>query len=83
MTLDDGREMVLVPDGPFTMGSDEFAREQPVRTVDLPAFWIDRFPVTNDEYARFVATTGHRLPVDWSADGPRPGTGRIPPNRGW
>jgi iron(II)-dependent oxidoreductase len=70
--------MVLVPAGPFVMGSDEFGREGPVRTVDLPAFRIDRFPVTNDEFARFVQESGHRAPVDWVQGGPRAGTGRYP-----
>ena len=66
--------MVLVPAGPFLMGSDEFARETPPHTVDLPAFWIDRFPVTNHQFRAFVAATGHRRPVDWVDDAPRPGT---------
>jgi iron(II)-dependent oxidoreductase len=78
MTADDGREMLLVPAGPFTMGSDEFARERPVHVRDLPAFWIDRFPVTNEAFVRFVAATGHRAPVDWVEGAPRPGTLRHP-----
>jgi hypothetical protein len=28
----------------------------------LKAFWIDRFPVTNAQYAEFVKATGHRSP---------------------
>ena len=52
--------MVLVPAGSFLMGSDEFARETPPHTVDLPAFWIDRFPVTNAAYLPFVTMTGWR-----------------------
>ena len=32
------------------------------RTVDLPAFWIDRSPVTNAEYFAFVEATGTRKP---------------------
>lgn len=70
--------MVLVPPGPFVMGSEEFAREAPQRTVDLPAFWIDRFPVTNNDYAAFVSATGHRAPVDWHAGQPRDGLGDHP-----
>ncbi len=31
--------------------------------VTVKAFWIDRFPVTNDDYARFVGATGYR-PAD-------------------
>lgn len=74
-----GREgMVLVPAGPFVMGSEEFARERPVHTVDLPAFWIDRFPVTNEGFAIFVGATAHRVPVDWVDGAPRPGTLRFP-----
>jgi gamma-glutamyl hercynylcysteine S-oxide synthase len=75
--------MVLVPAGPFLMGSDEFAREAPPRLVDLPAFRIDRYPVTNDEYGAFVAGTGHREPVDWVGHRPRPGTGRHPAMVTW
>src|SRR2546421_6516574 len=30
--------------------------------VDLPAFWIDRSPVTNAQYLAFVAATGARAP---------------------
>ncbi len=70
--------MVLVPAGPFLMGSDEFAREGPPRRVNVPAFWIDRFPVTNDDYVAFVAATGHRPPVDWADGRPREGFGRHP-----
>ena len=62
--------MILVPAGRFLMGSDEFDFERPPRTVDVPAFWIDRYPVTVGEYARFIAATGHRLPADWPAGGP-------------
>jgi iron(II)-dependent oxidoreductase len=70
--------MVLVPAGRFLMGSDEFARETPPRLVELPAFRIDRFPVTNAEFATFAAATGHRTPVDWFDGRPRPGFERHP-----
>ncbi|GIV95613.1 MAG: hypothetical protein KatS3mg057_0270 [Herpetosiphonaceae bacterium] len=62
----DGKEMVLVAAGTFTMGSEDGdPDEQPLHHVDLPSFWIDRFPVTNAEYARFIAATGHRPPEHW------------------
>jgi hypothetical protein len=32
------------------------------QAVELPAFWIDRSPVTNAEYGAFVAATGARAP---------------------
>ena len=49
---------VLVPCGPFTLGSDEpwaYDNERPAHVVDLPPFRIDRALVTNAEYARFAS----------------------------
>ena len=37
--------------------------ERPVHRVYVSEFFIGRFPVTNDEYARFVQATGHPAPV--------------------
>ena len=52
--------MRRLPAGRFAMGSDHFyADERPVRTVDVGGFWIDETPVTNAQFARFVAATGH------------------------
>jgi formylglycine-generating enzyme required for sulfatase activity len=59
----DGKEMVRVPAGKFLYGDDK-------REVELPEFWIDRAPVTNAEYARFVAETGHEPPVHWEGETP-------------
>ena len=62
----DGAEMVLVPAGPFLMGSlDGDADEAPPRLVTLPAYSIDRFEVTHAQYAKFVQATGHKPPLDW------------------
>lgn len=53
------REMVAVPAGPFVMGSDSGpADERPAHRVELPAFEIDRFPVTNESFARFLDAVG-------------------------
>jgi formylglycine-generating enzyme len=63
----DGAPMILVPAGPFPMGvppgdrdggRDEYPRHQ----VNLDAFYIDRYEVTNGRYRQFVNATGHRLP---------------------
>jgi formylglycine-generating enzyme required for sulfatase activity len=52
--------MVWVPAGVFRMGSDRFYPEElPVREVQVDGFWIDRHPVTNRQFARFVAATGY------------------------
>jgi gamma-glutamyl hercynylcysteine S-oxide synthase len=61
----DEKEMILIPAGPFIMGSDEFGPETPQRIVTLAAFRIDKFPVTNQEYQRFVDATGHHPPPAW------------------
>jgi sulfatase modifying factor 1 len=37
--------------------------ERPVHRVYVSEFFIGRFPVTNDEYARFVLATGHPAPA--------------------
>lgn len=55
-----GRAMVWVPGGTFVMGSDDhYPEEAPARQVRVDGFWIDRCTVTNDQFARFVAATGH------------------------
>jgi gamma-glutamyl hercynylcysteine S-oxide synthase len=66
---------VLVPAGPFVLGVDgtdepfSLDNERPAHVVDLPAFRIGRFPVTNGEYARFVADGGYAEPRWWSEPG--------------
>ena len=60
--------MVLIPAGEFEMGSDDAeaaADEQPVHTVYLNAFYMDKYEVTVGEYKRFVQETGHRAPPAW------------------
>lgn len=52
----DDMEMVYVPAGTFIMGSDHGKEsEQPAHEVFLDAFWIDRYEVTNAQYALCVA----------------------------
>jgi iron(II)-dependent oxidoreductase len=66
-------DMVLVPAGPFEMGTSAepwaFDNERPAHTVDVPAFWIDTTPVTNEQYLRFVEEVGYGDPRHWSEDG--------------
>jgi sulfatase modifying factor 1 len=52
--------MVRIRGGSFAMGSDEFyPEERPVRRVTVGAFWIERHPVTVEEFARFVDAVGY------------------------
>ena len=53
-------EMVFIPGGEFTMGSDDhYAEEKPAHRVKVDGFWIDMTPVTNVRFRRFVRETGH------------------------
>jgi formylglycine-generating enzyme len=50
--------MIFVPGGTFRMGSDKhYPEEAPVHRVTVDGFWIDRTPVTNREFRKFVNAT--------------------------
>lgn len=52
--------MRRIAGGEFTMGATGwYPEESPLRRVRVDDFWIDETPVTNREFARFVAQTGH------------------------
>src|SRR6266480_1016309 len=56
-------DLARIPAGDFLMGAaDGEADERPVHRVHLSEFFIGRFAVTNDEYARFVRATGYPAP---------------------
>src|SRR5690349_12458492 len=59
-------ETVLIPEGPLTMGDDN-ARpdERPAHRVHHPALRIAVLPVTNDDYAPFLAATAPAPPRFW------------------
>src|SRR5262245_36834794 len=53
-------DMVFVPGGTFRMGSDRhYPEEAPAHRVTIDGFRMDRTPVTNAEFRRFVEATGH------------------------
>lgn len=48
-------DMITIPAGAFTMGSKEGPEdERPAHEVSLPAYVIDRFPVTNAQFAELL-----------------------------
>jgi formylglycine-generating enzyme len=52
--------MVWVSGGTFSMGSDDhYPEEAPAHRVSVGGFWIDRYAVTNRDFARFVRKTGY------------------------
>jgi formylglycine-generating enzyme len=76
--LDIESSMIALPGGVFTMGSSRFyPEESPPRSVQVGAFRIDRGPVTNREFGRFVADTGHVTTAERAPD-PRDYPGMSP-----
>jgi formylglycine-generating enzyme required for sulfatase activity len=62
--------MVLVPAGEFTMGSTTGnPDEQPVHTVNIGAFYIDKYEVTNAQFQQFIDAGGYTTQAYWSAEG--------------
>jgi formylglycine-generating enzyme required for sulfatase activity len=52
--------MGWIPGGEFLMGSDRhYPEEAPAHRVRVDGFWIDRTPVTNADFRKFVEDTGH------------------------
>jgi gamma-glutamyl hercynylcysteine S-oxide synthase len=65
-------DMVQVPAGRYPIGSDghePYDNEHPRHQVELSAYEIDRFPVSNGDYLRFMAEGGYTRQELWSADG--------------
>ena len=78
------RKMLFIPAGEFEMGTSQeeadalaaeygvhptlFASEMLRRKVYVKSFLIDRYPVTNAEYNKFIAATGYRIPEHWVND---------------
>jgi len=57
-------EMVYIPAGEFTMGTnDRLPDEGPAHAVNLAAYYIDRYEVTNGQYKAFIDATGHKSPA--------------------
>ena len=50
--------MVLIEAGEFRMGSNEADHEKPIHSVYVDAFYMDKYEVTNAEYAEFLNAKG-------------------------
>jgi serine/threonine-protein kinase len=58
------REMVLIEGGTFTMGSNDTGEEQKgEHPVTVKTFYLDKYEVTNAEYAEFIKDTGRPAPA--------------------
>jgi formylglycine-generating enzyme required for sulfatase activity len=62
-------DMILIPAGPFLMGTASGqggdADEQPQAEVDVPAYYIDKYPVTNRQFHNFVISAGYKPEGNW------------------
>ncbi len=70
--MSDGADMETIPAGLYPLGSDDhYPEERPARRARIESFRIDRTPVTNRAFARFVADTGY---VTYAERCARPGS---------
>lgn len=68
----DGAPMLLVPAGPFLMGSnDGLPNERPEHTVTIKAFYIDQYEVTAGRYQKYVELGKHEPPAPADDDAGR------------
>lgn len=65
ITGKDGAPMVLIPEGEFTKGSRHF-KDNPPRKQFVKAFYIDKYEVTVERYAKFLEeASADRTPAKW------------------
>jgi formylglycine-generating enzyme required for sulfatase activity len=67
-------DWVAIPAGPFLLGSppgepETFDAEYPQHTVDLPLFYISRYPITCAQFRPFVEGDGYTHPAYWTPAG--------------
>lgn len=69
----DDTERISIPGGPFLLGTDDTIRaydnERPRHEVEVDTFAIDRFPVTNRRFARFIEEGGYERSEFWTREG--------------
>ena len=73
-------ETVYIPAGPFQLGRDPgpgvSEYETPQHSVELPAYRIGKYPVTNKQYAEFTRQNNRAVPPEMGWQGQLP-----PPDR--
>jgi formylglycine-generating enzyme required for sulfatase activity len=63
--------MLKIPSGAFMMGADNDQAsedEYPKHKVMIDAFWMDQHEVTNDQFAKFVESTGYLTTAERKPD---------------
>jgi serine/threonine-protein kinase len=68
------QDMVSIPAGPYTVGAaSNESNVSPEQQLNLGAYWLDRYEVTNADYAAFIAAGGAEPPVSWNGAAPPTG----------
>lgn len=71
-------DLVFIVGGMFRMGSDaHYPEEAPAHQVAVDSFWIERTPVTNAQFRRFVESTGYLTNAEIPPD-PKDYPGALP-----
>jgi formylglycine-generating enzyme required for sulfatase activity len=62
-------QLIMLPAGVFEMGATGFYHDEgPVHAEHVQAFGIEQHPVTNEQFAAFVADTGYRTTAEQPLD---------------
>jgi formylglycine-generating enzyme required for sulfatase activity len=60
-----GYELLWIKGGTFLMGSNILDDEKPLHELTVSDFYMGRYPVTNEEYGRFIEATRYKKPLFW------------------
>ena len=82
-------EMILIQGGTFTMGWNEGDEQKGEHSVTVPSFYLDKYEVTNAEYAEYIKEAHKPAPAidptvkgsywePWNGNDPPPGRERWP-----
>lgn len=61
-------QIIRIPAGKFIVGTSSARadlQDQPQHDMTLQEYYIDKYPVTNIQYAKYIAETKYRPPLDW------------------
>jgi gamma-glutamyl hercynylcysteine S-oxide synthase len=72
LQLDTESQMLLIPGGDFLMGSADrhgYDNEKMPHKVEVKPFYLDRCPVTAEDWSLFIRDGGYECREFWSAEG--------------
>ena len=61
-------ELIFIEGSSFLMGSNESEDEQPIHEVNIPNFYLSKYPITVGQYMQFVEATNSHHP-EWIEEG--------------